>query len=128
MCCLFGVSDLLLKQRRRAEVVFVCWFAGNPLEGAQKELMNPSPYDNSHKLLEFLQTRGVNSRLSGVIVSGLVEDGKRSDWSDFLTRGYADPRLFLWIHAFAFDSSTLTAEERQRFWIDQDPDTEPEAE
>ena len=120
------VSDLLLKQRRRAEVVFVCWFAGNPLEGIQKELTRP--YGNSTKLLEFLQARGVNSRLSGVIVSGLVEDGERSDWSDFLTRGYADPRLFLWIHAFAFDSSTLTAEERQRFWIDQDPDTEPEAE
>ena len=122
------VSNLVLKQRRRAKVVFVCWFAGNPLEGAQKELMNPSPYDNSPKLLEFVQARGVNSRLSGVIVSGLVEAGKRSDWSDFLTRGYADPRLFLWIHAFAFDSSILTAEERQRFWIDQDPDTEPEAE
>ena len=119
------VSNLLLKQRRRAEVVFVCWFAENPLEGAQKKLMDPSPYGNSPKLLEFLQTRRVNSRLSGVIVSGLVED---SDWSDFLTRGYADPRLFLWIHAFAFDSSTLTAEERQRFHIDQDPDTEPEAE
>lgn len=118
------VSDLLLKQRRRAEVVFVCWFAGNPLEGAQKKLAGPD--GDSPKLLEFLQTRGVNSRLSGVIVSGLVEDGKRSDWSDFLTRGYADPRLFLWIHAFAFDSSTLTAEERQRFWIDQDPDTEAE--
>ena len=90
-------------------MVFVCWFAGNPLEGIQKELTRP--YGNSTKLLEFLQARGVNSRLSGVIVSGLVEDGKRSDWSDFLTRGYADPRLFLWIHAFAFDSSTLTAEE-----------------
>ena len=120
------VSDLLLKQRRRAEVVFVCWFAVNPLEGAQKKLAGP--HGNSLKLLEFLQARGVNSRLSGVIVSGLVEDGKRSDCSDFLTRGYADPRLFLWIHAFAFDFSTLTAEERQRFWIDQDPDTEPEAE
>ena len=120
------VSDLLLKQRRRAEVVFVCWFADNPLEGAQKKLIHP--FGHSRKLLEFLQARRVNSRLSGVIVSGLVEDGKRSDWSDFLTRGYADPRLFLWIHAFAFDSSTLTAEERQRFWIDQDPDTEPEAE
>ena len=107
-------------------MVFVCWFAGNPLEGAQKELAGP--IGDSPKLLEFLQARGVNFRLSGVIVSGLVEDGKRSDWSDFLTRGYADPRLFLWIHAFAFDSSTLTAEERQRFWIDQDPDTEPEAE
>ena len=120
------VSSLLLKQRRRAEVVFVCWFADNPLEGAQKKMADPD--DDSPKLLEFLQARGMNSRLSGVIVSGLVEDGKRSHWSDFLTRGYADPRLFLWIHAFAFDSSTLTAEERQRFWIDQDPDTEPEAE
>ena len=120
------VSDLVFKQRRGAEVVFVCWFAGNPLEGTQKE--KAEQFGNSPKLLEFLQARGMNSRLSGVIVSGLVEDGKRSDWSDFLTRGYADPRLFLWIHAFAFDSSTLTAEERQRFWIDQDPDTEPEAE
>ena len=114
------VSNLLLKQRRRAEVVFVCWFAGNPLEEAQKKLVRP--YGNSPKLLRFLQARGMNSRLSGVIVSGLVEDGKRSDWSDFLIRGYADPRLFLWIHAFAFDSSILTAEERQRFWIDQDPE------
>ena len=121
------VSDLVLKQRRRAEVVFVCWFAANPLEGAHKELAEQH-FNGSPKLLEFLQARGVNSRLSGVIVSGLVEAGKRSDWSDFLTRGYADPRLFLWIHAFAFDSSTLTAGERQRFWIDQDPDTEPEAE
>ena len=123
---MFGVSDLLLKQRRRAKVVFVCWFAANPLEEAQKELADPD--EDSPKLLEFLQARRVNSRLSGVIVSGLVEGGKRSDWSDFLTRGYADPRLFLWIHAFAFDSSTLTSEERQRFWIDQDPDTEAQAE
>ena len=72
------VSDLLLKQRRRAEVVFVCWFAANPLEEAQKKLADPYGY-HSPKLLEFVQARGVNSRLSGVIVSGLEEDGKRSE-------------------------------------------------
>ena len=32
------VSDLVLKQRRRAEVVFVCWFAVNGLESVPEDI------------------------------------------------------------------------------------------